>query len=424
MFFLRKLTWAAFLCPISVLPLVSTPVFAESKGPFSSEAFSAKTVVQLHLTHVDGVDSYLERGTGQTRYDEHDSIELGQLLTEINWELSSNTSLHGVVAYQTEQEIGLGASQFYLQYKPILSRTWRPRFKVGAFYPEMSFENTRTGWLSPYTYSFSAINSWLAEEQRTVGAEAHIDYVPNGRKGHTFGLTAALFKGNDTLGTMLAWRGWALHDRQTHFNESVFFARYPSIGPDARLARQAAWVEPFRELDGRFGAYFGAHWKYQSRSQLKLFYYDNRGDNSIRAQRGDQWPWDTHYFSLAGMHRFNKNFRILGQWMSGSTEIGDNAVKFDFSAGYLMANYRTAQYSLSARFDVFETDDTDEWLTDINDGDGTALTLSGRYFIDKNWHVGLEYSYLDTDRTNRTQWPGRSAEVTQKQLLGVLEYQF
>lgn len=385
---------------------------------------NTKTVVQVHMAQVNGIDSWLERGTGQTRYDEDDFIELGQLLTEIDWDFASKMSLHAVVAYQTEQEIGLGASQLYLQYKPILSKHWRPRFRVGAFYPKMSYENVSTGWLSPYTYSFSAINSWIAEEQRTVGIEAHVDYLPNGRKGHAFGFTASLFKANDTLGSMLAWRGWAIHDRQTHFNESVFFDRYPSIGEGARLAKQAAWVEPFRELDGRYGMYLGAEWKYRSRSQVKLFYYDNRGDNSILAQRGGQYPWDTYYYSLAAMHRFSSKFRILGQWLFGNTEIGPNAVRFDFSSAYIMANYRTDQYSLTARFDTFETEDIDEWMTDINDGDGTALTLSGRYFIDQNWHVGLEYTYMDSFRANRAQWPSRDTNIQQKQLLGVVEYRF
>ena len=45
--------------------------------------------------------------------------------------------------------------------------------KTGAFFPTISLENDDLGWASPYTLTPSAINSWIGEELRTIGSEAH-----------------------------------------------------------------------------------------------------------------------------------------------------------------------------------------------------------------------------------------------------------
>ena len=38
---------------------------------------------------------------------------------------------------------------------------------------------------------------------------------------HELGAFAAPFYGNDPGGTLLFWRGWALHDRQTRLNDRL-----------------------------------------------------------------------------------------------------------------------------------------------------------------------------------------------------------
>ena len=78
------------------------------------------------------------------------------------------------------------------------------------------------GWRSPYTLSFSAINTWVGEELRTIGAEYSLDWLGRSH-GHDFDFTlsAAGYGWNDTAGTVIATRGWGLHDRQ-----STLFGRY------------------------------------------------------------------------------------------------------------------------------------------------------------------------------------------------------
>ena len=385
---------------------------------------TVNSVVQVHATHSDGTESWLQRGTGQTRYSEEESFEIGQALTAFDYDFGNAISAHSVLNYQTQQNAGVGVSQMYLKYKPVWSPKYRPTFKVGIFYPEMSFENTDTGWLSPYTYSFSAINSWIAEEQRTGGLEVKLDISSGKRAANKFSITGALYKGNDTLGTMLAWRGWAIHDRQSVLNETILFDTYPSIGPGSRLDLQAAWAEPSREIDGNIGFYLGGEWNYRNKSRVKYFYYDNRGEVDHRVAEGGQFPWATKYHSLAWQYRLNKSWRLLAQTMHGDTEMWNNAVKLDFAASYLMLNFRGEKHRVSLRYDWFETVDRDGWLTDLNDGDGDSFTIAYKYDLTDSWRVGAEFVHLDGFRANRAQWPTRDTNVTQKQWLGVLEYRF
>ena len=44
------------------------------------------------------------------------------------------------------------------------SRSNQQQIRFGAFYPPFSLENADLGWQSPFTYSYSAINTWLGEE--------------------------------------------------------------------------------------------------------------------------------------------------------------------------------------------------------------------------------------------------------------------
>jgi len=74
-----------------------------------------------------------------------------------------------------------------LQYRPYPRAGYRLRVKAGAFHAPVSLENRAPGWDSPYTLSYSALNSWLGEELRTIGLEAQLDWLGT-RTGHGFDL--------------------------------------------------------------------------------------------------------------------------------------------------------------------------------------------------------------------------------------------
>ena len=107
-------------------------------------------------------------------------------------------------------------TEAYLEYRPYPAGGWRSRVKLGAFYAPISLEHRAAGWTNPYLISSSAINTWVGEELRTIGAEYSLEWLGT-RSGHDFdaGFVAAIYGYNDPAGVLIASRGWALHDRQT-----------------------------------------------------------------------------------------------------------------------------------------------------------------------------------------------------------------
>ncbi len=258
-------------------------------------------LVQARFVAGDSEPSFLNRGTGLFRHDDSDSFEVAHAFLQLKSELSSNLNLHAVLNHTQSPESFTNFTQLSLRYKPIWSAKYRWQFRAGMFYPEFGFENPDMGWISPYNYTHSAISSWIGEEIRTIGGEFKVTRPGrfHGGSPHTFSLVGSIFKGNDTTGTILAWRGWGLHDKQASLNERIFFARYPSIGIGQELEPQAAWVEPFREVDGRFGYYVGGHWDYQQKSRVRYYYYYNNNADELVLARGGQYAWHTRFHSLS-----------------------------------------------------------------------------------------------------------------------------
>ena len=127
---------------------------------------------------------------------------------------------------------------------------------MGAFFPPISLENDGIGWTSRWTLTPSAINSWVGEELRTIGAELRVEH--RGDAG-TFSAQAALFGRNDPAGELLAARGWSMGDLTSGLGavlrnpclRAVAFARSerPAVRrdrPPPRLVRRPDWVPPLR----------------------------------------------------------------------------------------------------------------------------------------------------------------------------------
>jgi hypothetical protein len=90
----------------------------------------------------------------------------------------------------------------------------------------------------------SAINSWIGEEVRPASVEASATLKAG---DHEVTAVAALFAANDTAGTLLTFRGWALHDRET-----LAFNRQPLPPlPEAFEYYQPQYTHPL--LDVREG---------------------------------------------------------------------------------------------------------------------------------------------------------------------------
>jgi len=367
--------------------------------------------------------SWMNEGVGILRYNDDDTFTLTQVALEMSGELISNVSFDVVGNYNPDGEKQFGLTEAYLTYSP-LNKGLKHEVKFGMFYPQMSLENTAIGWSSPYTYSFSAINSWIAEEQRTLGAQWSI--TRSGRKHnspHSFTALASVFKANDGLGTLLVWRGWAQHNRQTLYNDKVLFADY--FSQQAIPINTPNDVEPFIETDGKWGYYMGGHWRYLKQTDVRVYYYDNRGDPlAIEANR--QYAWKTRYYSVSMQHKFTKKFRVLAQYLVGDTGMGtqEAGVFTDISSWYVMFNYKLGANRFSLRHDQFEVKETDFNKQDPNNSDGNSITFAWRYDIDKNWNVGAEFINSSSYNENRTLWKNWTADNDQKQYMAIVQYKF
>lgn len=378
------------------------------------------------LISADSDTSYLNRGTSILRNDIDDKFLISQALISISAELNSELALKSVINHVEDPKPHGGFTQLFLEYTPLWSPKYKWRIRGGMFYSDIGFENPDIGWLSPYHYTNSAISSWVGEEVRTLGTEFKVTKLgrAHGFSPHNFSASVAVFKGNDTAGTLLAWRGWALHDRQSLTNEKVFFARYPSIGPTSELPLQAAWVEPYREVDGRFGYQAGLHWDYRKKTQLKYTFYNNNADDSIVA-RGGQYAWNTLFHSLALQHKFTREWRVIAQAMSGSTAMGTGKVEVDYDAWYVSLIYRDTSHNVAVRYDNYSTTDTDFLQQeDNNNGHGWGLTATYRLTLNEHWQIGMEWLHIDSFQASRAQWPGRPTNEKHSQLMGTVQFRF
>jgi hypothetical protein len=109
------------------------------------------------------------------------------------------------------------------------------RLRAGQLFLPTSRENLEPLWSSPFTYTLSAVNSWIGEEVRPIGVLADYELV-GAAHGARAGLCA--FGGNDASGALLAWRGWAMGDRLSTLGETLPLPALPSLDPGGPFAGQ------------------------------------------------------------------------------------------------------------------------------------------------------------------------------------------
>lgn len=378
-------------------------------------------LLQFTQVAADGQPTFIDGGTGVLRWDDP-GLYAQQAVLSVSHEMGAGLSGEVVANLYQDGEQHVGISQAVLNWKPLSAAPTRFKGRAGLFYPRMSLENSDTGWLSPFTYTPSAINSWLGEELRVAGAELSLFSPGRARRSPwSWELTGAVYGGNDPLGSLISWRGFAMHDRQSLHHDRVLFAEYPSV-IDREGIWSPAWVEPFREVDQRLGYYVGAHLQHGARTDLRLYYYDNNAEPT--ALNSDRiYAWDTRFTSLAFRHNVTRDLRLLGQWMTGSSDMGDSIVGIGFDSAYLMASQRFGATRISARYDWWDVAEDDLKPEDPNDNDGEALTVALRHDIDTHWQVGVEAVWLESTSANRPSL-GLPATDEQQQWQLVLQYRF
>ncbi|MBF7072339.1 hypothetical protein ISG33_02840 [Glaciecola sp. MH2013] len=407
---------------VNSLLLTCVLFFSSDKVAFAQVHHQVDAIFQAGVAASDAQKSFLESGTGSLRSN-RGGLRWQQAIVQIESDWSSSFSSEVMLNGYSDGHKHLGLSQAFLKYQPIISSRVKYRLRLGMFYPELSVENTDIGWLSPDSYTHSAINSWFGEELRIFGIEASV--FQGGRKrasAWSWDAKLGLYKGNDPLGSVIAWRGFSSHDRQSLFAERLEFAPYPSvISPE--VIDHPAWVEPFSELDSRVGAYLGLHLRYLRRTQIKYYYYDNFANpNSVNSQR--LYAWRTKFHSIAVQHQVNKSLAFKAQILGGSTLMGENFVHVDYQAAFAQILLQlTKRSKVSTRVDVFDVNERDIIPEDPNNSHGSALTLNYKYALTDSISIGSELHLSKNRAVNRLQL-NIAPSQTEKAALVILEYRY
>lgn len=390
----------------------------ESDEPFSQEEprFEAGLLFDLRFAYTDDTLGFLDGGLGKTRYggdeegDERALARLSQLSVTADLRLFEGLDAHLQVNVDAEPDRGSAADRLdvieaFFRYSFGLGGQNQARGKVGLFFPPISLEHPGDAWTTFYTITPSVINGWVGEEIRSLGAE--VSFARTGMENE-LSLTAAGFGWNDPSASLLAYRGWAAHDRQTGFADRIPLPPLPSIGEGGVFSGQAAWAEPIREVDDRVGYYAAASWDNYRRFLVNAVYYDNRARPD--AFDSEQYGWRTRFYDLGALLTFGDGTtgpELLTQYLSGDTWMGSQApglpkVTFDYRSFYSLLTVPLGRHRLSLRYDWFETVDRDEFeAVDDNDEDGNGVTLAYLVRTADRQRLALELLRVSSDRDGR-----------------------
>jgi len=376
----------------------------------SGRATDWELSLDTRLVSSDAYPSFMEGGLGTVRFGSGDSgIRLGRLRFALSQQLGQLWSAHLDASVFDDQGGSIaGLTEAYLLFRPYPFAGYRFRLKAGGFYPPVSLENRAAGWESPYTLSYSAINSWLAAEVRTIGLEGTLDWLGT-RSGHAFdlGVTAGVFGWNDRAGVVIANNGFVFTDRQT-----PLFGRVgqPGVAP-------LNCAEPFMEIDRRVGGYAGLEARYLDRAVLRVLRYDNRADPTDIDSVSRVIAWDTRFTSAGLRLEADHGWTAIVQWLAGVTTIAPESQTFNwpFQSTFALLSKRFGRSTLSARYDRFAVQSN---VADVyGSQDGHAWTAAYIFDADAHWRFAFECVRVVSSSANREEQGGPPlATETQWQL--------
>lgn len=350
----------------------------------NAQSFQILGYLTGHSTYVKAPPSWTGGGFG--RFDvgadaarEHAVRSTAVAQLGADWSPTTWLTAHGHVLARSEPS-GTQGRRFGVveAYADLHSERWRLR--GGYFFLGTSRENVDPLWTSPYTITYSALNSWIGQEVRPVGAD--LQYSPN----FYITLGATTFRDNDTMGTLPAARGWTFGNRLSVYDEAV------AVPPPQNLTK------PFtRDLDGLWGHSERVRVQLPERAMLQVTHLDNRAE---LVDRRGQVPWLTRFDIVGAQAGTNGPFTLAAEWMSGETTVGFPGGSFtmDFDTVYLLGSYKHEHDRISARVERFATRDHARSDPDFSREDGRAWTVAWFRERNANLRAGIEYVHVTGER--------------------------
>lgn len=369
--------------------------------PAGAVEFSFDGYADLRAIFPSNEVGWLDGGLGKLRYGAEQSspeFRVAEVVGQGAAQITPGLMAMAIVRYSPEQRTFLDVLEAFVRWRPVSTTPVRFSLEAGAFFPPISLENTEIGWTSPWTLTPSAINAWVGEELRTIGAEATVVWR---RPTGSMSAYGALYGWNDPTGILLNVRGWALHDQ---WSSLIDRPRLPDIYAASRRPPEPIPLRTaeFIEIDNRVGWYAGASWDEIGIGHLDVLYYNNDADPTAETS---QVAWETQFWNV-GLSTEIGPITLLAQGMRGETFFQPSKTFWSdtwFESAYLLAGWNISEsWRIAGRAEVFSTNE-------IRTGSGTPLSEHGHAFtaainyLPNDWlRVTGEYIRVESYRRQRT----------------------
>ena len=388
-----------------ILTLAAAPALGAEPPLFSG-------LVRSSVGAIDAAPSFLDGGfgkllDGKRPVDDGADALVSEARLAVDWApaLGWGVFAHGVARHDAASDglsAGSGLLEAFVERRLESESGHQWTFRAGQFFLPVSRENVGPLWTSPYTLTLSALNSWVAEEIRPIGVDAA--WGRTFANEHRLQLAGTVFGGNDTAGTILAWRGFSFHDRPTPTDRFLPLPPFPGR-TEVFPGQDREGTRPFgSDLDGRPGYAGRARWTAPgNRALVQVAAFLNQGDRGLH---GSEYAWDTNVRWLSAETDLPAGLHLLGEWGSGTSLMGfappggrsEAVVDIDFDTYYLMLTREWGMLRATARYDDFQVHDRDSTPLDDNREDGRAWTFALIANLGEHWRAGVEALDLEADR--------------------------
>ncbi|HSQ99631.1 MAG TPA: hypothetical protein VLM36_06905, partial [Sphingomicrobium sp.] len=401
----------------AIAALWPSPAAASDTRLFTPDTIDVSA--DLRLVAVNGEQGWLNGGFGKLRSGSNGDWKVEPQLgnVDIAWQPQLTWSLGATVvaAIQGGERTQAGLSQAYLSFRPMRGSTSTAfSARAGLMWPPVSLEHEGSDWHVANSITPSAINSWIGEEVRPVAAEGSAAFVLG---QHRLRAVAALIAANDTAGTLLTFRGWALHDRTT-----LAFNRWNLPPLEGMIGQiQAPYTHPLIDLHAGFahrpGYYAKLAWQPPLPIRLELFRYDNRANpEDFNPQM--EWGWRTAFDNLGLVAKIG-DVDLKAQALEGRTRMGfemDGRRWIDnrFRSAFVLLDRPFGKIGIAARTEVFDTRNRGSIVGEDYNESGWSAMLSAK----REWahFTGLvELIHVDSRRDDRLDH-GLAAHQAQSEL--------
>jgi len=381
----------------------------------------------VRLVAADGEQSWVDRGFGKLRSggstgDFRAKPELGSI--DLVWQPRAGFAWSATVVatVQGGERTEAGLSEAFVTYKPMRAEQVRFSARAGLMWPPISLEHGGADWHVLDTVTPSAINSWVAEEVRPLAVEATLGTdLGSGEVS----ATAAVMAANDTAGTLLAFRGWALHDRRTLAPNRQRLPPLSAIFDGI----QPQFTHPLLDVDKGFakrpGYYAKLAWQSPENVRLELFRYDNRADPEV--VNGDlEWGWRTRFNQVGLVAKPAPAIEFKAQAMQGSTlmgypESGRLWVHSPFRSAFALLSAEVGKGKIAGRIEGFDLRQKGSFLTSEASEKGWSGVLAYSRPLGSLFTARLELLHVSSRREQR-EAEGLAVRQRQTQLQASLRF--